>query len=197
MKAALAAQNVEIPTGRVERQKSEQVLRTMARVVEVPEFGAIVVATVNGAPITLGDIGRAEDGIEEPRSLSRYDGKNAVALVVQKQSGTNTVEVVDRIKAKVAEMAAQQRLPPGMKVEVVRDISTFIRKSIEDIQHHLILGSILASIVVFFFLRNFRTTLIAAIAIPISLIGTFVVMKVMGLTSRTFNSPSRSSTISA
>src|SRR5262249_33752342 len=73
VKAALASQNVEIPTGRVERRQSEQVLRTMARVEQVPEFANIVVATANGAPITIGDLGRAEDGIEEPRSLSRYD----------------------------------------------------------------------------------------------------------------------------
>ena len=181
VKAALIAQNVEIPTGRVDRIKSEQVLRTMARVEEVPEFNQIVVATApNGAPITIGELGHAEDGIEEPRSLSRYDGKNAVALVVQKQSGTNSVEVVDRINAAVKNITA--RLPPGMKVENVRDISTFIRKSIDEVKLHLVLGGLLASIVVMLFMGNLRSTLIAAVAIPTSLIATFTVMRILGFT---------------
>jgi HAE1 family hydrophobic/amphiphilic exporter-1 len=178
VKVALEAQNVEIPTGRVDRDKSEQVLRTMARVEQVPQFNEIVVATVNGAPITIGDIGLAEDGIEEPRSLSRYDGKNAVALIVQKQSGTNSVEVVDRIRAAIAQMAP--RLPPGMKVENVRDISTFIRRSIDEVKLHLVLGGLLASIVVMLFMGNLRSTLIAAVAIPSSLISTFTVMRALG-----------------
>jgi hydrophobic/amphiphilic exporter-1 (mainly G- bacteria), HAE1 family len=180
VKAALQQQNVEIPTGRVDRESSEQVLRTMARVEKVPEFNDIVITTMNGAPIKIGDIGRAEDGIEEPRSLSRYDGQNAVALIVQKQSGTNTVDVVDRIRAKVANM--QGRIPPGMKLEVVRDISEFIRRSIDEVKLHLVLGGVLASIVVLLFMGNLRSTLIAAIAIPTSLIATFTAMRVLGFT---------------
>jgi HAE1 family hydrophobic/amphiphilic exporter-1 len=181
VKQALIAQNVEIPTGRVDRATSEQVLRTMARVESVSEFGAIVVSTTAaGAPITIGDIARVEDGIEEPRSLSRYDGHNAVALTIQKQSGTNSVEVVDRIKARVAELSSQ--LPPGTKVEMVRDISAFIRRSIGEVKLHLVLGGLLASIVVMLFMGNLRSTLIAAVAIPTSLIATFTVMRMLGFT---------------
>lgn len=180
VKAALAAQNVEIPTGRVERQDSEQVLRTMARVEKVPEFNQIVITTMNGAPIMMGDIGRVEDGTEQPRSLARYDGKSAVALVVQKQSGTNTVEVVDQIKAKVKEVSG--RLPSGMNLEVVRDISEFIRRSIDEVKFHLVLGGVLASIVVLLFMGNLRSTLIAAVAIPASLIATFTAMRALGFT---------------
>jgi len=180
VRQALIAQNVEIPTGRIDRRSSEQVLRTMARVEQVPDFASIVIATVGGAPITIGDVGRAEDGIEEPRSLSRYDGKNAVALVVQKQSGTNTVEVVDRINKRVAQV--KNRLPPGVKVELVRDISTFIRRSIDEVKLHLVLGGLLASIVVLLFMGNLRSTLIAAVAIPTSLIATFTAMRMFGFT---------------
>ncbi len=180
VKEALAAQNVEIPTGRVSRETSEQVFRTMARFEEVGDFKDLIVGTSNGAPITLGDVGTAEDGTEEPRSLSRYDGRNAVALVIQKQSGTNSVEVVDRIKAKVADLSIH--LPPGVKVEVVRDISGFIRRSIHEVKLHLVLGGILASIVVMVFMGNLRSTLIAAVAIPTSLIATFTAMRTMGFT---------------
>ncbi|MFN8010685.1 MAG: efflux RND transporter permease subunit [Holophagaceae bacterium] len=180
VKDALAAQNVEIPTGRVSRETSEQVFRTMARFEEVPDFRDLIVGTSNGAPITLGDVGTAEDGTEEARSLSRYDGKNAVALVIQKQSGTNSVEVVDRIKEKIADL--QAHLPPGVKVEVVRDISGFIRRSIDEVKLHLVLGGILASIVVMIFMGNLRSTLIASVAIPTSLIATFTAMRYMGFT---------------
>ena len=139
VKVALVAQNVEIPTGRVDREKSEQVLRTMARVEEVPEFNQIVVSTAqNGAPITIGDIGHAEDGIEEPRSLSRYDGKNAVALVVQKQSGTNTIQISDAVQARLAKIA--KTLPPDIKTEIIQDQSRFVRTSMEEVKFHLLLA---------------------------------------------------------
>jgi hydrophobic/amphiphilic exporter-1 (mainly G- bacteria), HAE1 family len=180
VKQALIAQNVEIPTGRVDRTTSEQVLRTMARIETVPEFASIIVATVNGTTVTVGDIATVEDGIEEPRSLSRYDGKNAVALTVQKQSGTNSVAVVDKIKARVAELKTD--LPPGIEIQVVRDISSFIHRSIGEVKLHLVLGGILASIVVMLFMGNLRSTLIAAIAIPTSLIATFTIMRMLGFT---------------
>ena len=180
IKAALIAQNVEIPTGRIDRQASEQVLRTMARVESVADFKQIVVATVNNTPVTLGDLGSAEDSTEEPRSLSRYDGRNAVAVVVQKQSGTNTVQVVDAVRARIAQL--QTRVPPGMQVEPVRDISEFIRTSIGEVKLHLVLGGVLASIVVLLFMGSLRSTLIASVAIPTSLIATFTVMRVLGFT---------------
>ncbi len=180
VRAALIAQNVEIPTGRVDRSSSEQVLRTMARAERVGDFAQMVVATVNGSPITIGDVGRVEDGIEEPRSLSRYDGRNAIAVVVQKQSGTNSVEVVRRVKDKVAEIS--KNLPPGVSVEVVRDISVFIERSIHEVKLHLVLGGVLASIVVLLFMGSLRSTLIAAIAIPTSLIATFTAMRMLGFT---------------
>ena len=180
VRAALVAQNVEIPTGRVDRGSSEQMLRTMARAEKVSDFARMVVATVSGAPVTIGDVGRVEDGVEDPRSLSRYDGRNAIAVIVQKQSGTNSVEVVRRVKEKVAELS--KNLPPGVRVEVVRDISVFIEKSIHEVKLHLVLGGVLASIVVLLFMGSLRSTLIAAIAIPTSLIATFTAMRLLGFT---------------
>src|SRR5207249_318654 len=131
--------------------------------------------------VTFGDIGRVADGVQEIRNLARVDGQPSVSLSIVKQTGTNTVAVVDSVMRRLDEKI-RPLLPGDIKIAVRRDQSIFIRKSIEDIQHHLILGSILASIVVFFFLRNLRTTLIAAIAIPVSLIGTFVVMRMMNMT---------------
>ena len=180
VKAALQSQNVEIPSGRIQRSTSEQGLRTMARVEAVEEFNRLVVANLNGRSITFGDLGHAEDGNEEPRSLSRYDGQNAVALVIQKQSGTNTVAVVDKIKGRLATLQAQ--LPPGLEVQRVRDISAFIRRSIGEVKLHLVLGGILTAIIVLLFMGSWRSTLIAAVAIPTSLIATFTVMRSMGFT---------------
>ncbi|MBI5527654.1 MAG: efflux RND transporter permease subunit, partial [Deltaproteobacteria bacterium] len=187
VKNAVAAQNVEIPSGRIDRGDSEQVLRTLARVERAPDFQRVVVATRNGRQITIGGIGRVEDSTEEPRSLARVwrrgdpgIGTTAVALTVQKQSGTNTVEVVEAVKKRLALIAPT--LPPGIKVDVVSDQSKFIVRSIHELQLHLVLGGILAALAVLFFMRNLRSTIIAAVAIPTSLIATFTLMRALNFT---------------
>jgi HAE1 family hydrophobic/amphiphilic exporter-1 len=180
VRAAVQRQNVEIPGGTFIAGPSEIALRTMGRIDKVEDFNRIILAYRQGSVVTFGDIGRVVDTVEEPRSLARLDGRTAISLLIRKQSGTNTVEVVDNVLARLRRIAPT--LPPDIKVETIRDQSRFIRRSFQDIQHHLILGGILASIVVFFFIRNFRSTLIAAIAIPTSIIGTFTVMKALGFT---------------
>ncbi|HEU4794355.1 MAG TPA: efflux RND transporter permease subunit, partial [Pyrinomonadaceae bacterium] len=125
-------------------------------------------------------IGYAEDGAEEPRTEARLNGQPAVTLIVSKQSGENTVAVADEVKSRLEEIS--KTLPPGFKTEVVGDQSIFIKASIEAIQTHLIEGSILAAIVVFVFLWSFRSTLIAGLAIPTSIIATFGLMAAMGFT---------------
>lgn len=187
VKVALASQNVEIPSGRIDRGDSEQVLRTLARIERVEDFNKIVVATVNDRQITIGDIGRVEDSVEEPRSLARLwtkdtggAGTPAVSLVVQKQSGTNTVDVINRVKKRLKEIAPT--LPPGIKISIVADQSRFIISSINELQLHLILGGILTALSVLLFMRSLRSTVIAAIAIPTSLIATFTLMRVLNFT---------------
>src|SRR5947209_1297071 len=130
--------------------------------------------------VKLSDVAHAEDGFEEPRTEARLNGQPAVTLVVSKQSGQNTVAVADAVKERLAEIAPT--LPRGFRTQVVGDQSIFIKASIEAIQKHLIEGSILAAIVVFLFLWSFRSTIIAAIAIPTSLIATFGLMNAMGFT---------------
>ena len=180
VKQAVQQQNTEIPGGRITKGQREEGLRTQGRIEQVEDFSRLIVADVKGAPVRIADIGRAVDGTEEPRTLSRLNGENAVSLLVRKQSGTNTVQVVDRVRQRVAEI--QQTLPPDIRVLEVRDLSRFIRRSMKEVQEHLILGGILASIVVYFFIWNLRAAFIAALAIPTSIIGTFTLLKYAGFT---------------
>ncbi|MFA6034410.1 MAG: efflux RND transporter permease subunit, partial [Myxococcota bacterium] len=187
VKQALAAQNVEIPSGRVDRGNSELTLRTLARFEKVGEFTNLVVANVNGRQVTLGDIGRVEDTNVEPRSLARLWksgdkglGSSAVSLIVQKQSGSNTIQVIQNVKKRLE--ALKSIIPPGIKLDIVSDQSVFIQRSIDELGFHLILGGVLAALMVLFFMRNLRSTIIAAIAIPTSLIATFTLMKSLNFT---------------
>ncbi len=116
-----------------------------------------------------------EDGQQEKRSIVRFNGIPAVGMGIQKQSGTNTVEVIDRIKKEIA--VINKNLPPGLKLDFAFDQSTFIKRSINEVQGHLILGGILAILAVFLFLRNVRTTLISAVALPVSVIATFALLR--------------------
>ena len=177
---AVRAQNMEVPGGRIEEGTRELTVRTMGRIIEPAEFNNLVVANRDNYSVKLSDIGYAEDGAEEPRTEARLNGQPAVTLIVSKQSGQNTVAVADAVKQRLQEIS--KTLPPGFKTEVVGDQSIFIKASIEAIQTHLIEGSILAAIVVFVFLWSFRSTIIAGLAIPTSLIATFGLMAAMGFT---------------
>jgi HAE1 family hydrophobic/amphiphilic exporter-1 len=177
---AVRAQNMEVPGGRVAEGARELTVRTMGRIVEPAQFNDLVVANRDTYSVKLSDVGYAEDGAEEPRTEARLNGQPAVTLIVSKQSGENTVAVADAVKERLQEIS--RTLPPGFKTEVVGDQSIFIKASIEAIQTHLIEGSILAAIVVFVFLWSFRSTLIAGLAIPTSIIATFGLMAAMGFT---------------
>jgi HAE1 family hydrophobic/amphiphilic exporter-1 len=171
---------MEVPGGRVDEGARELTVRTMGRIVEPAEFNNLVVANRGDYSVKLSDVGYAEDTAEEPRTEARLNGQPAVTLIVSKQSGQNTVAIADAVKARLAEVS--RTLPPGFKTEVVGDQSIFIKASIEAIQTHLIEGSILAAIVVFVFLWSFRSTLIAGLAIPTSIIATFGLRAAMGFT---------------
>src|SRR5262245_46161327 len=173
--SAIERQNTEIPGGTFIAGPSEISMRTMGRLRTVEEFEKIVLSYREGSVITVGDIARVTDSIEEVRSQTRLDGENAVSLSIRKQTGTNTVEVVDRVLARLERIQAS--LPSDISVKPRRDQSVFIRKSFEEIQLHLVLGGLLAAAVVFLFIRNWRVTIIAGLAIPISIIGTFIAMR--------------------
>jgi HAE1 family hydrophobic/amphiphilic exporter-1 len=177
---ALRQQNMEMPAGSVTEGANELTVRTLGRLVEPEQFNEIAVVSRGPYVVKLKDIGRAEDAVEEPTTAARLNGKPSVTLVVSKQSGTNTVATAKEVKFRVAELQAE--LPKDVKIEIIKDQSIFIELAVEAIQSHLIEGSILASVIIYLFLANIRTTLIAAVAIPTSIIATFALMAAMGFT---------------
>jgi HAE1 family hydrophobic/amphiphilic exporter-1 len=179
-RAAVQQQNVEVPGGTFVAGSSEVALRTIGRIRTVDDFNRIILAYRDGSAITFGDIGRAQDTVQEVRTAFRMNGSQAIALSMRKQSGTNTVEVVDRLYGVINGIA--ETLPRDLHIQYGIDQSRFIRRSFEDIRLHLLLGGLLASLVVFLFIRNLRVTLIAALAVPVSIIGTFTFMKAFGFT---------------
>jgi HAE1 family hydrophobic/amphiphilic exporter-1 len=180
VREAIGRQNVNIPGGFVTTRLREQTLRTMGRLTDAGAFNDLVVATRNGSPIRVRDIGWAEDGTKEQRSLARLNGVPTVSIEVRRQSGANTVAVIEGVKQKLAVVQAQ--LPADVKLEIIRDQSRYIYEALHEITRHLVGGSILACLVVLFFMRNWRATLIAAVAIPTSLIATFGMMKALNFT---------------
>src|SRR5436305_5838084 len=177
---AVKLQNMEVPGGRVDEGTRELTVRTMGRIVDPADFNNLIVATRGNYQVKVSDIGYVEDGAEEQRTQSLLNGQPAVTLVVSKQSGQNTVAVADAVKERLAEIAPT--LPRDVKTQIVGDQTIFIKAALHSIQLHLIEGSILAAIVVFVFLWNFRATFIAAIAIPTSIVATFGLMAAMGFT---------------
>ena len=177
---ALRVQNIEFPSGRLDEGQKETSVRTMGKVQKAEDFDNVVVATRGEYQVKVKDIGYTEDGAEELRSEARLNGQPAVTLIVSKQSGQNTVAVAHEIKERLKEI--QATLPPNYSMRIIGDNSIFIENSLAAIEEHLVIGSILAAIVVFIFLWNFKATLIAALAIPTSIISTFALMYVMGYT---------------
>jgi HAE1 family hydrophobic/amphiphilic exporter-1 len=180
VRIAIVNQNLEVPGGIVDQGQRELILRTLGRVTDPKQFNELVVANPKGRPVRIKDIGRVEDTIEEPRGLTRLDGDNSVSLFIQKQSGTNTVAISDAVQARLAEIAPS--LPPDIKVELTQDQSRFIRDSMEEMKFHLLLAGALVAGTILIFIRDWRTTLIATVAIPTSIVPTFLFMNYMGFT---------------
>ena len=180
LETAIENQNVEIPGGTIRHGKTEMGLRTLGRIESSEQFNDIIVTDVSGTPIRIKDVGRAEDSFAEPTTWNMLHGKEAVVLDVRRQSGTNTLQVIDAVKAKV--QALKGVLPAGIKIEYIRDNSTFIKASVASLEEHLLFGSLLASLVVMLFIRDLRSVIIAALAIPTSIIATFTLLRAMNFT---------------
>jgi hydrophobic/amphiphilic exporter-1 (mainly G- bacteria), HAE1 family len=180
VRQALVSQNLEVPGGIVDQGQREMVLRTLGRITTAGKFNDLIVANRNEYPIRIRDIGMAEDSIEEPRGMSRLDGQNAVSLFVQKQSGTNTVAISDAVQERLERI--RKALPNDVKVEITQDQSRFIRVSMDEVRFHLMLAAVLVGITILLFIRDWRTTVIATLAIPTSIIPTFLFMQYMGFT---------------
>jgi hydrophobic/amphiphilic exporter-1 (mainly G- bacteria), HAE1 family len=177
---ALQKGNVELPGGLVESDTKEYTVKVKGEFPTIQQFNDLIVGYYKGAAIRLRDVGRVEDGMEEKRSVARFNGINSVSMGIQKQSGTNTVEVVDRIKDELKTI--RKTLPEGINLDIGFDQSDFIKRSIGEVQHHLIYGGFFAVFAVLLFLRNLRTTIISALAIPASVISTFAIMNAFGFT---------------
>lgn len=180
VRQALQRQNLELPGGRVDRGAQELVLRTMGRVETTAGFRDLIVANQNGFPVRIKDIGRVEDSFEEPRGLARLDGENAVTLIVQKQNGANTVQVVKDVEKRMKEL--EEILPPDIGTFVVKNQAPFIESSIHELNFHLLIAAVLVALTIMAFMQDWRTTIIASLAIPASLVTTFAFMQYVGYT---------------
>ena len=177
---ALQTQNLMTPGGNLETGPQSVTLRIDGRVTSIDAVSRLVLRADNGRILRVGDVATVVDGTEAVESLATYDGEEAVVMSIVKQSGTNTIEVVDNIFKRLA--VIQKGLPEGVKLEVTRDNSQSIRTSVHSVVEHLVIGALLAAVVVLIFLGNVRSTFIAALSIPISVIGTFGLMWLQGYT---------------
>lgn len=170
----LRSQNVQIPAGTVKNAASEAGFRVVGKAKSIEEIGLIVLRESEGGLVRVRDVARVEDGAEEQLTVARNNGVPSIVLSIRKQSGTNTVAVVDAVEEKLGEV--KKILPAGYNVEVVRDTSEVIRTSVDAVKEHLVLGALFAAVIVLVFLGNSRATIISALAIPTSIIAAFGVM---------------------
>jgi HAE1 family hydrophobic/amphiphilic exporter-1 len=176
---AIVNENIEQPGGHIVEGAQDLGLRTMGRIANAEQFGDIIVARRNTL-VRVRDVAQVEDSAEELSVYAGMQGKDVVSLEVRRQSGMNSVKIADEVKRRVERL--RQELPPNVYLRVIGDVSTFIKASVHSLLEHLILGSLLTSVVVFLFIRNLRAVVIASLAIPVSVISTFTLMKYMDFT---------------
>ena len=178
VQAAAQAGNVNLPTGSLEGSKTAQNIRADGQIFDAATFRQQIVAYRNGAPVRLGDIGTILDSVENDKVASWFNNERAIVLAIQRQPGSNTIEVVNSIRRVLPSFEAQ--LPPAVNLNIIYDRSQSIRAAVSDVQFTLMLAAALVVLVIFIFLRNISATLIPSLALPISIIGTFAGMSLMG-----------------
>ncbi len=180
LSTALAAHNVDLPTGQLDGAHRSQQILASGQLTDAAGFRDIVVAWRNGAPVRVGELAQVIDSVQDTRVASWYDGTRAIVLAVQKQPGTNTVEVVAAVRKLLP--VFQSQLPPSVRLGVLRDQAVAVRESVHDVQFTLALAIALVVLVIFLFLRTLTATIIPAVAIPMALLGTCVAMYFCGYT---------------
>ena len=180
VKRALSVENVEVPGGKLETGNRDIVVKVKGEIEKFEDFKDLYIGYKNGYAVKLGDVARIEDGLEDQLNSATLNGEKAVSLQIKKQSGTNVVKVADAVKAEIEKI--KKTLEPGSSLKVVADSSKFVKLSFEEVLFHLFFGGGLAIVIVFIFLRNIRTTLISAVALPTSVITTFSLMKYLNFT---------------
>jgi HAE1 family hydrophobic/amphiphilic exporter-1 len=178
----LKTENQNIPVGEVYRGERALLLRSQGQFENLEQIRDLVVMTRGGVPVYMRDIATVSDGTEDNRSVMRINGQPGVRMQVTKQSGTNTVQVARGVRA---EMERINREVPGVRVTLLDDSAKFIERAIGAVQEHVMVGSVLVILIIFLFLRDFRSTLIVCTSIPISVIGTFALLYFSGLTLNT------------
>lgn len=175
---AIRSQNQEMPGGNLIEGQRTLGLRTMSKLTDVDQFNELVITTRNGFPIKIKDVGQVRKQGGEPSTAASLNGTPSVSVGIRKQSGANTIAVIQNVKGRMATIIPT--LPPDFNVAVIRDQSEFIENSLHAIEEHLVLGGLFAAIIVFLFLWNFRSTIIAALAIPVSIIAAFAAIAALG-----------------
>jgi len=175
---AVGNQNMQLPGGPMTQGGRALTLRMKGRVNSVREFESLVVASRDGSQIRLVDVAAVEDGMQDVKTAANIDGRSTVILALRRQSGTNTVAVADGVRQRLTDL--RSRLPAGYSIRIVRDESDYIKAAVHAVQEHLVVGASLAALVVLVFLGNWRSTVIAAVSIPASIVSTFALMYVMG-----------------
>ena len=182
---ALQLQNLAAPVGHVTGDLDERSIRLKGRLENVQEFAQLVVAERNGQLTRLGDIATVADGTEEPRTLALFNDREAVGLDIKKSKGFSTTDVSDKIRARVAEL--QTTLPKGTKLELVKDSGTRVTTAVNNVEEALVEGAILTVLVVFVFLNSWRSTVITGLALPVSVLASFIAVYVLGFKLETMS----------
>ncbi|MBI1397013.1 MAG: MMPL family transporter [Betaproteobacteria bacterium] len=177
---AIAQHNVNLPTGTLDGTHRATSVESTGQLTNAAGFRNVIVSYRNGAPVRIRDIGTAIDSVQDNKQAAWYNDKRGILVAVRRQPGANTVEVVNRLRDLLP--VFREQIPPGVHVEVVYDRSQSIREAVHDVQFTLLLALALVVLVIFLFLRNLSATLIPNLALPISIVGTFSVMYVMGFT---------------
>ncbi len=178
----LKTENQNIPLGEVNDADRTLLLRSPGQFANLDEIRDLTVMTKDGVPVYMRDIAEVRDGTEDRRAFTRINGKPGIRMRVQKQSGTNTVDVAQSVRAEVGRI---NREVPGVRLTILEDQSIYIRRSIGSVREHALLGSLLVVLIIFLFLRDVRSTLIICTSIPISVIGTFALLYFGGYTLNT------------
>ncbi len=175
---ALRRENLEVPAGKIEHGRMEELVRVDGKFGSADGFENLIVKTIHGVPVSLHEVASVTDGYEEQRKLALIDGRRALAIEIRKQSGGNTVNIAEAVKAAIPKL--NHEFSDRAQISVVKDLSTFIRDSVEDVRNTLILGALFTVMVVFVFLNSWRSTVITGLTLPVSIIAAFIVMKLFG-----------------
>jgi HAE1 family hydrophobic/amphiphilic exporter-1 len=175
---AIAGNNVNLPTGTLYGAQRAYTIEAAGELRTAEAYRPVVVSYRNGSPVRLGELGRIIDGVETDKTAAWFKDSRGIVLAIERQPGTNTIELVDAVKALLPQLRGQ--MPAGMNLEIANDRSVTIRESVREVEFTLMLALVLVVLVIFLFLRNLRATLIPAVALPMSLVGTFAVMYLCG-----------------